>query len=803
MTTAIVDDRWQPGTVSHPFGTVFGSALVAVAAFASLFRIGLPAAGDSLDGSWLTVLSWAFEHRAAFGTDIVFTYGPLGFLIPIANYYPATYSLFFVAQIFLGLVWAMMLARFSLRLGMTGQLLLALLVLAWSPVIIIDVGWYLMFALGAAFACEDSSQRSPSREAFWAVVMFALTVIALTKFTFLLLWFSLVGFQALQLLLARRPVAAVVMTSLALLILCGLWVATGQPVSGFANYFLRCLEISSGYNARLGYAPSPFVDIGGLAVLSATAVLVALGLVGQKRAIAHRLLSAFLLLELALTWKAGFIRADAHVCIFFGAASLIGFISLFVAPPRNGVNSWRVAAFASISVASLFSSYVLLGGVSATLRNTWQYASVSLQFLANPGGARAFLHSSWESGRLRYDLPRVRRAIGDSSVDLLMHEQGVLLLNGFTYFPRPVFQGYSASSTRLARMNEHRLITESSPRFLLLKLQAIDLNLPGSEDPLAQLAALRAYRPIELEKGYLLLERRGNVTPIRAPAIETWHEAAFGDEIAVPAGSPHILFYRFELSLAGKIYAALFREPVAGMDVITDSGVRMYRIARSLGDAGMLVSPELADTQAYLSWYAKRRESDVRGLRFMARAPGYASLFEPRIRYAFQSIDLPRVDFDDLPDAIRQGFYPGFSHMPRIERGPIASQVVSNLGRDVLFMHAPSEAEFLLPAGRWRVEGQFGLRADSYAPGVCPQSDGAVFRIYRGAVAEPEMLYSRAIDPLRVPADRGGIVFHLDSFDADGATPLTFKFEGGSSQTASTDCDWTFLGPLRFVPVEN
>ena len=40
-----------------------------------------PAPDLGVDASWLPVLQWAHEHGLQFGTDVVFTYGPLGYLL--------------------------------------------------------------------------------------------------------------------------------------------------------------------------------------------------------------------------------------------------------------------------------------------------------------------------------------------------------------------------------------------------------------------------------------------------------------------------------------------------------------------------------------------------------------------------------------------------------------------------------------------------------------------------------------------------------------------------------------------------
>lgn len=803
-----VDDRWQsaPVPAARGGGSRLGALLAGIAAFAALFRVGIPAAMDSLDGSWTAVLSWAFSRGLQSGSDIVFTYGPLGFLIPIANYHPQTFALHFAAQVLLGLTWALLVARFALRVPTVAQIALAALLLAWAPMVMVDVGWYLMFALAAVFAQEDA-RRPWAGAPFGLFVLFGLSVIALTKFTFLLLWLAFVGHALLQLLLARRPRAAAALAAIAIALLLGLWTAAGQHLASLASFFRRGLEISSGYNSSMGYVPEPPVDLAGLAVLVLTTACLAPLVLARGQDWGRRALGAFLLLTLALTWKAGYIRADGHVCIFLGAASLIAFVAAALrrgtAPRRR---FWQPAAAAAIAATGLLLTYSVLGGIAPTLRNTWQFAGFSLGNLFTPARVRELHQASWQTGAQYVDLPATRERIGTAGVDLLMHEQGVVLLNGFNYVPRPAFQGYGAYSTVLARLNEAKLLGADAPQFLLFKLQAIDFYLPGNEDPLAQLAALRAYAPVGYEKGYVLLERSAAAAPVQTPPAQQWHDAAFGETIAVPAAATaQMLFYRVELSPLGKLYAAVFREPAIGLQVTADDGsTRDYRIARSRGDAGTLISPLLPDNAAYLGWYAKKHEVHPGTLRFVARAPTLARLFAPRVSYALQPVDLPRKDMAELPEAARRSFYPGFSHVPQAERSPVPMQMIRELGEDMLFMHAPSTVDFVLPPGRWRVQGRFGLRSDVYAPGVCPNSDGASFRVFlAGGAAQPApALFSRHIDPLRVNTDRGNLPFEVPAFDSDGRTPIVFQFSGGESPQASTDCDWTVLGALQFVPAD-
>ena len=67
------------------------------------FFPGTPVPAPTIDGSWMQTLHVAFEQHWQFGRDIVFTFGPWGFLY--GGYYPPT----FVTSV---IVWAMLAVVF-------------------------------------------------------------------------------------------------------------------------------------------------------------------------------------------------------------------------------------------------------------------------------------------------------------------------------------------------------------------------------------------------------------------------------------------------------------------------------------------------------------------------------------------------------------------------------------------------------------------------------------------------------------------------------------------------------------------
>ncbi|AEE13958.1 hypothetical protein Thena_0311 [Thermodesulfobium narugense DSM 14796] len=68
-------------------------AFAFVILFFFTFYIIIVPFGSGLDPSWQFAMNYAFEHRLIFGKDIIFTYGPLGFLAtPGPMYLPLIFA---------------------------------------------------------------------------------------------------------------------------------------------------------------------------------------------------------------------------------------------------------------------------------------------------------------------------------------------------------------------------------------------------------------------------------------------------------------------------------------------------------------------------------------------------------------------------------------------------------------------------------------------------------------------------------------------------------------------------------------
>jgi len=66
-----------------------------------LMRFGADAEMRGLEAGWSDALAWAFLHDQQWGRDIVYTYGPLGFLQPWSRYVSGIFPWYIAGQILL------------------------------------------------------------------------------------------------------------------------------------------------------------------------------------------------------------------------------------------------------------------------------------------------------------------------------------------------------------------------------------------------------------------------------------------------------------------------------------------------------------------------------------------------------------------------------------------------------------------------------------------------------------------------------------------------------------------------------
>lgn len=767
-----------------------GWALLALAIW--LARVILPqqVAVEGIDLSWCKALGVALERGMRLGEEYAFTYGPLGYFATGAFHDP---------------LWWEKVLLWEVGFKLPAVVLLVLAARAVPGPLARGVFLFLLFALPVsfdAFAMTVASAagallfaRRARGFAVTAVALGVLAALALVKFTYLALAVAalaaLAGGLALE---GERRRAGLVLAGFAAWFLA-LWVAAGQSLLDLWSFVRWSAEIASGYNEGEATWPQrPGIAWCGWILCATYGALLLLHAAGRPLARLRLAESAALGAAFFVAMKAGFVRGHDHTPFFFGWAAVAAFL---LAPPP-GSPGWSRAARTALQLACTV--VALLGWSHATgpratmlaefLSHSAHMASWNAEALLDAPAVRERMRAEERAGAAEQALPRAREAAGDAPVDMLGCQQAVLFANGMRWAPRPIFQSYLTFTPALLERNARHLEGEDAPRFVLQRLDPIDLHLPTMEDGLALQAVARGWRPRAYEKGYLLLERPAERVASRREVVLE-REVAFGETVELGAleGAAHVLALDLRPTLAGRLRTTLMRGAEVWLWVTDERGDESrVRLRPSMMRTGAILDPFVRSAEDWARW--RLAGKGRRPVRLRVDPPRPAGTYEPSFGLVLSRDDSLAPSPDDETRAMLEPVR--FSPPPaRVEsRAPASAAEVD--GREVLVVPAPSRLEWALEPGRHRLEGAFGLVPDAYRVHA---SDGATFVVVVEEEGRPaRILLHRRLDPRGVAEDRGAQELAIE-FRCDAPAKLVLSTGPGP---AGTDAfDWTYWSDLR------
>ena len=522
-----------------------------------------------LDPSWRLALHIGASQGLDPGSDLVFSYGPLGYLaIPMVAYSQAAVEamLFFIA-LQTALVASLLLA--ARRVMPPAFAIVAAYVVSWLLFDRIESGLVVALLLGA-LAIQGAI---PERLGPWmlAGTGVATTILFLVKLNVGIGCLAIGVLGAWWLNPGRWRAIAVFLGSF-LIGLLTIWVVAGWNLTDLVPFFIGSLDTVTGYSAAM------FIDEAGRdwevpafwAMVTALAVLLMsqLPAIPRPRAVCLALVvGIFVFLE----FKHGFVRHDLHSIGAFAAFSAV--------PLAVAWTAWRRGAAVALLVVA----------VAFTIQ-AWQVPGPGPERMLSPaprleaagehlgllvsGSRRAERRATAaENMRAAYGLPAsILQAIGRSSVHVDPVEAAVVWAYGLRWAPVPIFQSYAAYTPRLDDMNAERLEGDDAPDFILRQAgRAIDGHLHEHESPRYQIEVICRYREMIAENGWQLLRRAsdrcGEPVELSSVVLQPGEATA----VPVPADVPMIVAAEIhpEGSLADRLRTSLYRpnrRPILSVD---------------------------------------------------------------------------------------------------------------------------------------------------------------------------------------------------------------------------------------------
>jgi hypothetical protein len=617
--------------------------------------MGLPVAPNAgLDASWQLMLIHAHAAGMQFGREVIFTWGPWGFLC--CSYHMGAAGAFPVLAWQIGGQVLVALAAVALTWGLARWRRIAFVVLfAAFHWLFLDTEYFVLIAL---IAVSGLMRRDASLAGIvgWAL---ALGFLSQLKFTYLLL--SCAGVLASAACWCGRrswPRAAAAAFSYAGSVVAA-WLAAGQNPDNLYPYVIRSLEITSGYAAAMGLDESRAVFLWG----AAAALLCAIFLLSMWRAMPERAFAAsacgFLAVSLLAMWKEGFTRADmiplgGHV---FGLFTYC----LILSPALPGLllpaRRWHwfdfVAPLCLAAFAQFDGELYRLGP-----RIVWERMYWSARGLGRLGKLPGEWQEAYTQSCAKAALPLVSAAVGKATVDVYDYTTAVALMNDLNLDSRPVFQGYSAYTPSLEGWNLRFYQSAHAPDYLLWSEERVDDRYPGEDDAMLVAAVAGHYRPLFREGDYWLLRR---VTPVAQGAMgrnvmynrRVW----LTERVDLPADRSHAIWIAANPvpTKLGRARALLYKP--AQIDIATTDergNVHSWRVVPRVAEAGFILAPLLERGDDAAAFMGGEYRTWIRSFQF--EAPRGQERFWSYVDvtlFAIPALPMRRAD-DDSSDSSRR-----------------------------------------------------------------------------------------------------------------------------------------------------
>ena len=772
-------------------GLIFaGDAISAIALCAALFRLPDPP-GLDLDPSWSIALTHAFFSGRQFGQDVVFTFGPLGFLLG-NTFEGSNLAVLVFWQAIKSLGFTLLLLSATASLTATVRWL-SLAVIALFVSNFQDTLYLLVILLLAERCLRENSQRGN----VWPVIAgIGLALLALIKFTlFLFASLAVVVVLVATLSVARR--CAVTLGVVFICSLLGLWVLAGQHLFALPDYLFNSWHVTQGYVEAMGLEPPALAMIKALVVLILLSVFLCLP-AGRKPFQSRTAVRLLVAIYALLAWKHGFIRAETHMGYFF--AAMLGLVVLLpvLLPPAGRSSAVPAAILITCGLLALWGlddshSLTPVRAVEV-LRERLSGEFAALQDMR---GFRTGYDRKLRDLMATCSLRKTQALIGQDSVDVLGHDLAIVYLLGLNYSPRPVFQSYSVYTPELAELNQSYYLSDRAPNYVLQRLQTIDGRLVTLDDSLV-LALLPAYYEfVHEEDGYLLWRRKQSEVPKVPPLRQSLAngKTSIAGEISLNQGLARPLWLQLHLqpTWLGRLRSLVYKPALVRLSITDEDGREwIHRLPLSQARTGFIVSPLVRDAVDYLKLVHLQDARPVRSFRIMID-PKHRKYFEKNLNYSLSAILLPESE-SIINWAIYRPGYQHFSMSPEAVESfapPIESEIE---GRPVMIFHAPSFLWFTVPANAHRVSGAFGFVSGAYSEGG--QTQGATFRVVWSAGQNRAVLFERNMDPMRSASDRGLQAFGVELPESTGQLLLEITpWPPGNNGWC-----WTAWSEIKFSP---
>ncbi len=520
--------------------------------------------GLGLDASWAIGLHNAVKNKLVFGTDFVFTYGPLGVLqtrlsIGVHELVYILFDLFIVANFFY--VFFRIITRTNLALSSILIYLCLWFAVSDASLSLLWLALFLVF--------EYHKTRK-------AIILMDIVAIAVLSFFIKLSTAFIPPVLAIPVIVygiraktMTYRTAAIVAVSYVGLICGGAYLLRVDLVS----YVSNGLHIINGYNdamyvlkSKSGANPALEWALLYLLIFAATGVYFFRIILKSELLILLFVCSSLFLFAL---FRISFTRFHSE-SFFPWAVPVYGLVFLHAAKEMKRF----------MSIAIWVCMVICVWATAALVNPGFLFPVNTAKAIVGAMGDYYYWSRHYSGDEPRFDrlpeeyqLPQgIKDSIGNRPVDIVPWDIGILISQGLNYRGRPVIQSYSAYDGALDQLNATYYASSSGPQYVLYKSDEIDGRYGLYDETKMKLEILRRYTVIDPNWNHILLKRME--VPLISSVVESESGSVkFDERIELTKTSElQVGYLNVEYSLIGKIIRFLYQPPDLNVTLVLDDG---------------------------------------------------------------------------------------------------------------------------------------------------------------------------------------------------------------------------------------
>ena len=570
-------------------------------------------------GSAAAIEYWLINNFS-FGRDIIQNVGPFGFL----NYSQVFTGMLDEIKLFFNVFLIIITSILIFQTIKSYSLLLRILIIVCGLIYIQgDMLYYFLISLISFYLFINNNFKLN------LCLIILLSILSLTKGTFLILSFSIILVLTTSDLFLKRFKSAFFYLILYFLFLLIFWVLSGQQLFDFFYFLNNMFIFTDGYNEAMSSFESKEMLILGLSCFLLTIFnylyqVDKLKYIIFKNDINFKFL-CFILAQLGIifvVWKHGFVRADQHVLTFFQFIILnhLIFFSRFNAFFSKYLENKN---YTIINVVLFITVFLMCNlGISVNKReipfeNIYnKIAQLEYKFFAIFNYKEHFNQNNkiLLGSKKNLYLNETQEIVENNTLGYFGKNPGIPIYNNFNYINSPAIISFGTPNLNLIKKEfEFYNNDKKAPTYLIYDLRTIDNRIPSGDSGYAQLEIFHRYKIVHLEKQLLVLKRKDVGIDLIKKKIKTF-KTTLNKTNYLPNESKDIIeiSLRIKKNFFYKVVSFLYKPPQYFIELeYQNSNIKKFRLIPGIANAGIVINPNILNNSHVLTFKATNQDTKL------------------------------------------------------------------------------------------------------------------------------------------------------------------------------------------------